>query len=81
MAMQKKKIRKLPPVKINDPFQKSGTVPSYKRPEELIPYLSDRGKILPKSRTGLTSKTQRILTREVKRARHLALLSFVPGSN
>jgi len=75
--MQKKKIRKLPPVKTNDPFEKSGTVPSYKNVDALQPYLTDRGKIQPKSRTGLTSKTQRYLTIAVKRARHLALLPFV----
>lgn len=75
--MQKKKIRKLPPVKTNDPFVKSGTVPSYKNAEVLQPYLTDRGKIMPKSRTGLTAKTQRQLTTAVKRARHLALLPFV----
>ena len=36
-----------------------------------------RGKIYPGDRTGLDAKTQRRLTREVKRARHLALLPFV----
>lgn len=75
--MQKKKIRKLPPVKTNDPFVKSGTVPTYKNIEALQPYLSDRGKIMPKARTGLTAKTQRYLTIAVKRARHLALLPFI----
>jgi len=75
--MQKKKIRKLPPVKTNDPFEKSGTVPSYKNVEALHPFLTDRGKIMPKTRTGLESKTQRYLTVAVKRARHLALLPFV----
>jgi small subunit ribosomal protein S18 len=75
--MQKKKIRKLPPVRTNDPFEKSGTVPSYKNVDALQPYLTDRGKIMPKARTGLTSKTQRYLTIAVKRARHLALLPFV----
>jgi small subunit ribosomal protein S18 len=77
MAKKRRKIRKLPPVKTNDPFVKAGTKPDYKKPEELRPYLSDRGKIMPKSRTGLTAKSQRHLATEVKRARHLALLPFV----
>lgn len=77
MAPKKRKIRKLPPVKINDPFVKEGRKPDYKNIDELIPYLSDRGKIMPKSRTGLMAKTQRLLTVAVKRARHLALLPFV----
>ena len=33
----KKKIRKLPPVKTNDPFEKSGTKPDYKNTKDLIP--------------------------------------------
>ena len=75
--MKKKKIRKLPPVKTNDPFVKANKIPDYKDIEALKPYLSDRGKIIPKSRSGLTAKTQRQLTIAVKRARHLALLPFV----
>ncbi|MGI5827504.1 MAG: 30S ribosomal protein S18 [Patescibacteria group bacterium] len=74
---KRKKVHKLPPVKTNDPFVKAGIQPDYKKVDELLPYLSDRGKILPKSRTGLTAKTQRQLTIAVKRARHLALLPFV----
>jgi small subunit ribosomal protein S18 len=78
MNMKKKrKNRKLPPVKTNDPFVKNGKTPDYKNPDELMPYLSDRGKIMPKSRSGLTAKTQRLLTIAVKRARHLSLIPFV----
>ena len=73
---KKRKIRKLPPVKTNDPFVKENRVPDYKKSEELLTYLSDKGKIMPKTRTGLTAKTQRQLTLAVKRARHLALLPF-----
>ena len=77
VARPTKKIRKKPPVKTNDPFVKAGTQPDYKKVEELKPFLTDRGKILPKSRSGLTAKTQRHLAVAVKRARHLALLPFV----
>ena len=77
MAKKRKKIRKLPPVKTNDPFVKEGRKPDYKKPEELLDYLTDKGKIMPKTRTGLTAKTQRQLALAVKRARHLALLAFV----
>lgn len=51
--------------------------PSYKKWEVLAHFISDRGKMLPRSRTGLDAKTQRKLSREIKRARHLALLPFV----
>ena len=40
-------------------------------------YMSVRGKIIPRSKTGLCSKHQRALTRAIKRARYLALLPYV----
>lgn len=39
-------------------------------------FTTDRGKIVPKSRSGACSKHQRRIAQEVKRARHLALLPF-----
>lgn len=75
--MAKRKVKKLPPVRTNDPFVKSGTTPDYKKIEDLKPFLTERGKLQPKSRTGLTASTQRKLAIAVKRARHLALLPFV----
>ena len=49
----------------------------YKRPETLRPYLTDFGRIRPRRQTRLSAAKQRELVREVKRARHLALLPFV----
>jgi small subunit ribosomal protein S18 len=40
-------------------------------------FLTDRGKIMPRSRNGLCAKHQRHLTVSVKHARHLALLPFI----
>ncbi len=51
----------------------------YKDPEKLRGYISDRGKIAPRRRTGTCAKHQRILARVIKRARHLALLPYVPA--
>jgi len=48
----------------------------YKDPGKLRRYLSDRGKIDPRRKTGTCAKHQRILTVALKRARHLALLPF-----
>jgi small subunit ribosomal protein S18 len=39
-------------------------------------YVSDRGKIEPRRKTGTCAKHQRTLTIALKRARHLALLPF-----
>lgn len=50
----------------------------YKDPTKLRRYISDRGKIEPRRRTGTCAKHQRALAMAVKRARHLALLPFTP---
>ncbi len=49
---------------------------SYKRPDELSKFINAQGSILPRYKTGLSQKQQRRMAREVKRARHLALLKF-----
>ncbi len=51
----------------------------YKDPGKLHGYISDRGKIEPRRRTGTCAKHQRVLARAIKRARHLALLPYVPA--
>ncbi len=50
---------------------------SYKDPVQLRHYISDRGKIEPRRKTGTCAKHQRILAMAIKRARHLALLPYV----
>ena len=50
----------------------------YKASAKLSRYISDRGKIEPRRRTGTCAKHQRSLAVAIKRARHLALLPFVP---
>ncbi len=51
----------------------------YKEQAQLRPYISDRGKIQPRRRTGTCAKHQRPLAVAIKRARHLALLPYVPS--
>jgi small subunit ribosomal protein S18 len=48
----------------------------YKDPSKLRRYVSDRGKIEPRRKTGTCAKHQRALATSIKRARHLALLPF-----
>lgn len=48
----------------------------YKEPARLRRYVSDRGKIEPRRKTGTCAKHQRALSTALKRARHLALLPF-----
>ena len=58
-------------------YFKEGEMPDYKKWEVLSNFITERGKIMPRTRTGMNAKMQRRLTREIKRARHLALLPFV----
>jgi small subunit ribosomal protein S18 len=51
----------------------------YKDPAKLRPYISDRGKIEPRRKSGTCAKHQRLLARAIKRARYLALLPYVPA--
>ncbi len=50
---------------------------SYKNPELLMRFITDRGKILPRRITGVSAKYQRKLAREIKRARQIALLPYI----
>ena len=50
----------------------------YKEPGRLRNYISDRGKIEPRRRTGTCARHQRPLSTAIKRARHLALLPYTP---
>lgn len=49
----------------------------YKDIKRLQRCVSERGKILPRRRTGTCAKHQRALSIAIKRARHVALLPFV----
>jgi len=52
-----------------------GTI-DYKDPAKLTRFISDRGKIEPRRKTGTCAKHQRVLAVAIKRARHLALLPY-----
>lgn len=49
----------------------------YKKPESLRQYMTSHGRIKPMRLNSLCTKHQRLLAREIKRARHLALVPFV----
>ena len=51
----------------------------YKDQVKLRSYISDRGKIGTRRSTGTCARHQRALAMAIKRARHLALLPYVPA--
>ena len=67
---QKKRI-------LNCFFCQSGKMLDYKETETLSRFVSDRGKIISRTKSGVCAKHQRRLAREVKRARYLGLIPFV----
>lgn len=58
-------------------FCPEGRCFDYKEIDTLRRYVTESGKIKPRRQTGNCSRCQRQLAREVKRARHLALLPFI----
>ena len=78
MAEKKKRF---PKRKITVPkncyFCKEDKAPWYADVAVLLKFITDRGKIIARTRTGLCAKHQRRLTSSVKYARHLALISFM----
>ncbi len=51
--------------------------PSFKEIDNLTKFLSPRGKILGRKKSGLCAKHQRSLSKQVKYARFLALIPYV----
>ena len=62
-------------------FCESRILPDYKQTEILTKFVTERGKISGREYSGICSKHQRRLTKEVKKARFLALLPFVNQIN
>lgn len=58
-------------------FCQKTLTPDYKNEMALKSFLSGRGRILTRDKTGTCAKHQRQLARTIKRARHLSLLPFV----
>lgn len=57
-------------------FTETNTVPNYKDVLVLKRFLTERGKVLPASVSGISSRYQRVLSREIKKARYMALLPY-----
>ena len=49
----------------------------YKDVSRLRYFITERGKIIPSRISGAGAKSQRFIARQIKRARHIALLPYV----
>lgn len=49
----------------------------YKDVDTLKRFITERGKILPRRITGVSAHHQRLLSKAIKQARHMALIPFV----
>ncbi len=81
MAIQKRKPqnrtnRPRPAKNVGDHFAQTGTTPDYKEVLVLRRFISDRGKVLPQKYSGLSSKFQRLVSKEIKKARFMGLLPY-----
>ncbi|MBI2742536.1 MAG: 30S ribosomal protein S18 [Chlamydiales bacterium] len=79
-AFQKKAVPEGPFVRRRKqcPFTAAGIKHiDYKDIDTLIQFVTERGKIIPRRITGVSSYHQRQLAQAIKRARHMALLPFV----
>lgn len=63
--------------KKRNPLGKTTRFVDYLDTKTLQRFINDQGKILPRRITGVSAYQQRMVTRAVKYARHLALLPFV----
>jgi len=54
-----------------------GKTLEYKDTINVVRYISEKGKILPRRVSGACAKHQRYITTQVKRARFMALIPFV----
>lgn len=57
-------------------FCKGKTEPDYKDVASLQRFTSEKGKIIPRAKTGVCAKHGRHLSTAIKRARYMALIPF-----
>ncbi len=77
MMKSRRFVKKLRPVPTNCIFCATKTNPDYKDSGMMGKYLTERGKLLGRARSGVCAKHQRRLENAVKRARIVALIPFI----
>lgn len=78
MPQPTRRPRRRKPIKVRKCyFCEEKKEPWYSETEILNRFITERGKIVGRVRSGVCAKHQRRLSMAIKRARHLALLPFV----
>lgn len=75
MIKKTKKRKKIVIPDLKCPFKSEKEI-NYKDVYKIKKFVTTRGRILPRERTGVCARCQRKLSREIKRARYMALLPF-----
>ncbi len=57
-----------------------GITIDYKDAKALRPYITEKGRIMPRRISGTCAKHQRVISSAIKRARHLAIIPFTATS-
>jgi small subunit ribosomal protein S18 len=60
-----------------DHFIKTSTEPTYKDVETLRRFITSRGKIVSREKSGLSAMNQRKLAKQIKWARYLGLIPYI----
>ena len=76
MAAKKKRKKKRQPKKVCRLTVDRVVYIDYKDVSMLKHYVTERGKIIPRRITGATARHQRMLTKAIKLARHIAMLPY-----
>lgn len=78
ISKKKRKVKKFI-APLDCPFCKGHLEPHFLDQDTVKKYMSERGKMLGKDRTGLCAKHQRRVAIQIKRARFIGLAPFVSG--
>lgn len=73
---KKKNVRRITQPKLSCPFNGNPNLIDYKDVFKLKKFVTTRGRILPPSKTGVSTICQRKLALSIKRARYMAMLPY-----
>lgn len=74
--LKRKKKRRIIKLNLTCPFNNNPALIDYKDVYKLKKFITTRGRMLPPSKTGVSTKCQRKLALSVKRARFMAMLPY-----